>query len=167
MGPLRINVMYIGMIAIFAVFGCSKEPQAPSATPPAKPLVEIVHDAVKFYASGGETFTAPVGVVVNSGTTKGKDGTDSIVIIGVQQKGNSLASITATFPETWFSSDKQKLAGLEAEIKALTDCANKLSKEDLKNPQCRMEEVTIDAMPGITIRADKAPHITMTMVADQ
>ena len=167
MGSLRTNLMYIGMIAVFATFGCSKEPQAPTVTPPAKPLVGIVHDAVKFYSSGGKTFTAPVGIVVNSGTTKGKDGTDSIVIIGVQQKGNSLASITATFPETWFSSDKQKLAGLDAEIRALTDCANKLSKGDSKNKQCRMEEVTVDAMPGITIRADKAPHITMTMVANQ
>jgi len=152
---------------------CSKEPTAPAVKAPDKPLVEVVHDAVKFYAEGGKSFTPPKGIVIETGKVKGEKGAVNLEFIGFQQRQNTMAAITFKFPATWFSSEKEKLNGLEAEAKELTSCAQRLAENQQAGADtsdkdaCRMEEVTVNNLPGITIISDKAPHIRMTTLAAQ
>lgn len=170
---MRVSFIVI-IIALFSLSACSKEPAPPVSKAPAvrlpagtatdKPLVDVVHDAVRFYAEGGKEFAAPAGVVVSRGSTR-QYGVETVVIAGVQQRGPSMASITASFPAAWFSSEREKLDGLKAEIGELTGCADRLSKGTTGDSSCRVEEVTANGMPGIAISAKKAPHLTMTMVS--
>lgn len=152
---------------------CSKEPSAPAVKAPEKPLIEVVHDAVKFYAEGGKNFTAPKGIMIETGKVKGEKGAVNLEVTGFQQRGNTVAAITFNFPATWFSGEKEKLNGLEAEARELTSCAKRLAEKqqtgagDTDKDGCRMEEVTVNNNPGITILSDRAPHVRMTTLAAQ
>ena len=162
------------IIVLLILAACSREPAPPAAKasaakPPVaagadKPLVDIIHEAIRFYAEGGKEFSAPPGVVVTKGITS-KKGVETAVIAGIEQRGPSIASITASIPASWLTTERQKLDGLKVEIGELTGCAASLSGGSAGDKLCRVEEITANSMPGIAIRAEKAPHLTMTMIS--
>lgn len=168
MTQLRSIKTFLIIAIALCLSACSKERKSPPAVKvPEKPLIEIVHDAVKFYAGGGKTYPSPAGITIEKRKlTSGKSG-DSVVIVGLQQRANSMATISFMLPAAWLAEDRQKLHGLEAEMKELTACAGRLSQEQGagKNKNCRMEEVSMNGLPGITILSSGAPHITLTTVA--
>jgi hypothetical protein len=69
------------------------------------------------------------------------------------------------------TSEKEKLAGLDAEIHDLTACAQKLKDKGSKctslgpesRDSCRMSAITANGKPGIMITGERARHIEMLM----
>jgi hypothetical protein len=164
----------IGIIMALLLVSCSKKdspPPKPATKTPEKALINVVHDAVKLYATGSQAFQAPRGIVITTRkivrTEQGVQ-TEFVEINGLEQRGTTVAAIVFHVPATWLTSEKEKLAGLDAEIHDLTACAQKLKekRDDLKpdpRDSCRVLEVTVDGKPGIIITDEKVKHIQMQM----
>lgn len=163
-----------GVALLLLLAACEKHEAKPraAAKAPEKPLVEVVYDAVKTQAAGG-TFQAPAGIDIETRkVTQNKK--PAVEISGSQLKGRSVARIAFTIPESWLSSEKDKLPDLEGEMKALTSCAQKLMQNEAaggpaptEKDSCNMKDVTVNGHPGIVIQEKKASHVNMAILAAQ
>jgi len=174
MRRLRLLGYLFNFVMVILVSGCSKSETPkpkPAAPAPEKALINVVHDAVKSYAAGNQNFQAPRDILINTRkivrTEKGTQ-VEYIEIRGLEQRGTKLAAIFFVVPATWLTSEKEKLAGLDAEITGLTACAQKLKdKGDNLGPDpkdsCKVLETTVNGKTGIVIKDDKVKHIEMQM----
>ena len=175
----RISLLrnLISTVLVLQLFSCSKKdstPPKPAAPAPAKALINVVHDAVKQYATGSQAFQAPRGIVINTRKiVHNEKGTqiEYVEIRGLEQKGTTLAAIIFLVPTTWLTTEKEKLAGFDAEINDLTACAKKLKDKGIKGANlepdpkdsCKVVEIRTDGKPGIIITDEKVKHIQMQM----
>jgi hypothetical protein len=159
---------------VLLLVSCSKKedkPAKPAVPAPPKALINVVHDAVKSYAAGNLNFQGQRGIAISTRKiTRTEKGTqvEYVEIRGLEQRGTTLAAITFLVPATWLTSEKEKLAGLDAEMRDLTACAQKLKdKGDNLEPDptdsCKVLEITADGAPGIVITDGKVKHIQMQM----
>ena len=175
----RISLLryLISFVMVILVSGCSKsEPpkQKPAAPAPEKALINVVHDAVKSYAAGNQNFQAPRDIMINTRKIKHTEKRTQVEYVefrGLEKRGTTLAAIFFVVPATWLTAEKEKLAGLDAEITGLTLCAQKLKDRESKGESlepdprdsCKVVETTADGKPGIIIKDDKVKHIEMQM----
>ena len=177
MRRMRLLRYLFSIVVVILVTGCSKKDSAPAKpAPPApeKALINVVHDAVKLYATGNQTFQAPRGITLTTRkivrTEKGTQ-VEYVEIRGLEQRGTALAAIAFLVPTTWLNSEKEKLAGLDTEIHDLTACSQKLKDKESKGTglgpesrdSCRMLAITANGKPGIMITDEKVKHIEMLM----
>ena len=167
-------IFLVSIVISLQLSGCSKKDTSapkPAAQAPAQGFIDVVHDAVKVYASGGQTFQAPQGITIKTRKLSRSEGdrqVEYVEISGLKQKKESLAVIVFRFPASWLTVEKNKLAGLEIEKKDLKACAEKLQTKvessntvNDTNTSCRLAGISANGKQGIAIVDDKVKHIEM------
>jgi len=173
------------LLACVIVSACGQRESASSKNKQNKPLGDCLFAAINYYATGGDNFKDEGcnvstkifnGVCVQKslytfGFNQNMPGEKCVSIVVEDVFNNFNRSITATFPASWLTTDKEKLSILLEEFNYLLVCLEPPSddekskspllkeEDEIRRKHCNSYFLKVNDIPGTGIESNKAPHL--------